>query len=327
MSISLDSVTVTYGDTHAVNNLNLSIESGERFALMGPSGSGKSTLLRAVAGLEPLDAGTVHIDGEDVTGLPTHRRPVGLMFQEYALFPHMSVADNIGYGLRMLGVDRDTARQRASTLLDLAGLRGFESRKPDSLSGGERQRVALLRTLAPEPSLVMLDEPLGSLDLALREDLLSQMRTIVTELGATTLYVTHDRTEAFAFAERIAIMREGQIVRTGSPQQVWDDPRTTFVARFIGHANVLTGSALGIDAAAVTVPPDALRLADDGEVEVRILDSVFTDGRYEIAADLPDGERLRIDSLIPINSGLRARVAVDRSAVMDLTVDELWSTG
>ena len=315
MSISLDSVTVTYGNARAVNDIDLSIESGERFALMGPSGSGKSTLLRAVAGLEPLDTGTVRIDGEDVTRLPTHRRPVGLMFQEYALFPHMSVADNIGYGLRMLGVDRDAARQQVSSLLDLAGLHGFENRKPDSLSGGERQRVALLRTLAPEPSLVMLDEPLGSLDLALREDLLSQMRTILTELGATTLYVTHDRTEAFAFAERLAIMRDGQIVRTGSPQQVWDDPRTTFVARFIGHTNVLTGRALGLDAAAVTVPPDALKLADDGDVEVQIIDSVFTDGRYEIAADLPNGERLRIDSLTPTDSGLKVRVAVDRSAV------------
>ena len=315
MSISLDSVTVTYGNARAVNDIDLSIESGERFALMGPSGSGKSTLLRAVAGLEPLDTGTVRIDGEDVTRLPTHRRPVGLMFQEYALFPHMSVADNIGYGLRMLGVDRDAARQQVSSLLDLAGLHGFENRKPDSLSGGERQRVALLRTLAPEPSLVMLDEPLGSLDLALREDLLSQMRTILTELGATTLYVTHDRTEAFAFAERLAIMRDGQIVRTGSPQQVWDDPRTTFVARFIGHTNVLTGRALGLDAAAVTVPPDALKLADDGDVEVQIIDSVFTDGRYEIAADLPNGERLRIDSLTPTDSGRKVRVAVDRSAV------------
>ena len=315
MSISLDSVTVTYGNARAVNDIDLSIESGERFALMGPSGSGKSTLLRAVAGLEPLDTGTVRIDGEDVTRLPTHRRPVGLMFQEYALFPHMSVADNIGYGLRMLGVDRDAARQQVSSLLDLAGLHGFENRKPDSLSGGERQRVALLRTLAPEPSLVMLDEPLGSLDLALREDLLSQMRTILTELGATTLYVTHDRTEAFAFAERLAIMRDGQIVRTGSPQQVWDDPRTTFVARFIGHTNVLTGRALGLDAAAVTVPPDALKLAEDGDLEVQIIDSVFTDGRYEIAADLPNGERLRIDSLTPTDSGRKVRVAVDRSAV------------
>lgn len=323
MRVELDSVSVRYGDTLAVNNLDLEIESGERFALMGPSGSGKSTLLRAVAGLEPLDAGTIHIDDTDVTTLPPHRRPVGLMFQEYALFPHMSVIDNVGYGLRMIGVDRRSTRDKASSLLDLAGLAGFEDRKPDSLSGGERQRVALLRTLAPEPSLVMLDEPLGSLDLALREDLLAQMRTIVTELGATTLYVTHDRTEAFAFAERLAIMRDGQIVRTGTPQQVWDDPRTTFVARFIGHANVVTGPAIGLDAPAVTVPPDALTLGDTGDLDVSIVDSVFTDGHYEIVAQLANGERLRIDSPIQADGRIDNRVAIDRSAVQDLTVDEL----
>ena len=323
MSVTLDTVSVRYGDALAVNGVDLEIESGERFALMGPSGSGKSTLLRAVAGLEPLETGAIHIDGMDVTGLPAHRRPVGLMFQEYALFPHMSVVDNIGYGLSMIGVDRESARKRASALLDLAGLGGFEGRKPDSLSGGERQRVALLRTLAPEPSLVMLDEPLGSLDLALREDLLSQMRTIVTELGATTLYVTHDRTEAFAFAERLTIMRDGRIVRTGTPQQVWDDPRTTFVAKFIGHANVLTGQAIGLDAAAVTVPPDALTLTDTGDPGVHIVDSVFTDGRYEIVAELTNGERLRIDSPTPAERGRDAHVTIDRPAVRELAVDDL----
>jgi thiamine transport system ATP-binding protein len=323
MSIALDSVSVRYGDSLAVSNLDLDIDSGERFALMGPSGSGKSTLLRAVAGLERLESGSVHIDGVDVTGFPAHLRPVGLMFQEYALFPHMSVVDNVGYGLRMVGADRKGARRKASALLALAGLRGFEDRKPDSLSGGERQRVALMRTLAPEPSLVMLDEPLGSLDLALREDLLSQMRTIVTELGATTLYVTHDRTEAFAFAERLAIMRDGDIVRTGTPQQVWDDPRTTFVARFIGHSNVLPGAAIGLDATALTVPPDALTLNDTGDLQARIIDSVFTDGHYEIIAELDSGGRLRIDSPVPTERDLGVRVQIDRSKVRRLIVDEL----
>jgi ABC-type Fe3+/spermidine/putrescine transport system ATPase subunit len=323
VSIQLDSVSVRYHDELAVNDLDLTINSGERFVLMGPSGSGKSTLLRAVAGLEPLETGAVHIDGKDVTALPPHRRAVGLMFQEYALFPHLSVIDNVGYGLRMIGMDRTSARRKASALLDLAGLQGFETRKPDSLSGGERQRVALLRTLAPEPSLVMLDEPLGSLDLALREDLLAQMRTIVTELGATTLYVTHDRTEAFAFAERLAIMRQGRIVRTGTPEQVWDDPQTTFVARFIGHSNVLTGAAIGFDAPGVTVPPAALTLNDKGGIGVRIVESVFADGRYEIVAEVANGERLRIDSPIPLNSGLNGQVTVDRKTVRELAVDEV----
>jgi ABC-type Fe3+/spermidine/putrescine transport system ATPase subunit len=245
------------------------------------------------------------------------------MFQEYALFPHLSVIDNVGYGLRMIGMDRSTARQKASALLVLAGLQGFETRKPDTLSGGERQRVALLRTLAPEPSLVMLDEPLGSLDLALREDLLAQMRTIVTELGATTLYVTHDRTEAFAFGERLAIMRHGRIVRTGTPEQVWDDPQTTFVARFIGHPNVLTGAAVGLDASGVIVPPDAITFNDEGEIGVHIVESVFTDGQYEIVAEVESGERLRIDSPTPMNRGLSGRITVDRTEVRELAVDEV----
>ena len=322
MSIRLDSVSVRYEDDLAVNDLDLTINSGERFVLMGPSGSGKSTVLRAVAGLEPLETGTVEIDGKDVTALPPHRRAVGLMFQEYALFPHLSVVDNVGYGLRMIGMDRSTARRKASALLVLAGLQGFETRKPDSLSGGERQRVALVRTLAPEPSLVMLDEPLGSLDLALREDLLAQMRTIVTELGATTLYVTHDRTEAFAFAERLAIMRHGRIVRTGTPEQVWDDPQTTFVARFIGHPNVLTGAAVGLDASGVLVPPGAITFNDEGEIDVHIVGSVFTDGQYEIVAEVVTGERLRIDSPTPMNRGLDGRVSVDLSQVRELSVDE-----
>jgi ABC-type Fe3+/spermidine/putrescine transport system ATPase subunit len=223
----------------------------------------------------------------------------------------------------MIGMDRSTARQKASALLVLAGLQGFETRKPDTLSGGERQRVALLRTLAPEPSLVMLDEPLGSLDLALREDLLAQMRTIVTELGATTLYVTHDRTEAFAFGERLAIMRHGRIVRTGTPEQVWDDPQTTFVARFIGHPNVLTGAAVGLDASGVIVPPDAITFNDDGKIGVHIVESVFTDGQYEIVAEVESGERLRIDSPTPMNRGLSGRITVDRTEVRELAVDEV----
>jgi thiamine transport system ATP-binding protein len=323
MSIQLDSVSVRYHDDLAVNDLDLRINSGERFVLMGPSGSGKSTLLRAVAGLEPLESGTVHIDGVDVTTLPPHRRAVGLMFQEYALFPHLNVIDNVGYGLRMIGMDRSSARRKASALLELAGLEGFESRKPDSLSGGERQRVALLRTLAPEPSLVMLDEPLGSLDLTLREDLLAQMRTIVTELGATTLYVTHDRTEAFAFAERLAIMRHGRIVRTGTPAQVWDDPQTAFVARFVGHANVLTGAAIGLDAPGITVPPGAVSLSERGEISVHIVDSVFADGQFEIVAEVANGERLKISSPVPMDSGLDSRITVDRKAVRELAVEEV----
>jgi thiamine transport system ATP-binding protein len=323
VSVYLNNVSVQYGETLAVDSLQLEINNGERFALMGPSGSGKSTLLRAVAGLEPLASGTVTIDGSNVTTLPAHLRPVGLMFQEYALFPHMNVRDNIAYGLRMNGTPKRRASRIASELLALAELAGFEERSPASLSGGERQRVALLRTLAPEPSLVMLDEPLGSLDLALRESLLAQMRTIVTKLGATTLYVTHDRTEAFAFAERLAILRRGRIVRTGTPQEIWDDPRTTFVARFIGHANVLAGSALGVKEASILVPPGAIAIDDSGNLTVRVLGSIFTDGHHEVTAVLPDGENLTFNSAKPLTVDRSVRLAVELSGIKELTIDEV----
>lgn len=323
MSVELTNVSVRYGATFAVDRLDLDIRNGERFALMGPSGSGKSTLLRAVAGLEGLASGTVTIDGSDVTSLPAHRRSVGLMFQEYALFPHMNVRDNIAYGLKRIGLDKQTTARVVSDLLEIADLAGFEERSPASLSGGERQRVALLRTLAPEPSLVMLDEPLGSLDLTLRETLLAQMRSIVTDLGATTLYVTHDRTEAFAFAERLAIMRAGKIVRTGTPREIWDNPTTVFVARFIGHANVVEGSALGLTAPMILVPRDAITPQDSGPVASRVIGCVFSDGSFEVTAELDGGQTLTFSAAGSFDVGQSTRLAVDGSRITELTAEKM----
>ncbi len=323
MSARAQNVTVRYGDTVAVSDLSLEIGTGERFAIMGPSGSGKSTLLRAIAGLEPLTSGSIYIDGVDVTGLPPHRRPVGLMFQDYALFPHMTVVDNVGYGLKMQGASTAVARDRASLLLERAGLAGFEHRSPASLSGGERQRVALVRTLAREPSLVMLDEPLGSLDLTLRESLLEAMRSIVSRVGATSLYVTHDRTEAFAFAQRLAIMREGSVIRVGTPDQVWNDPGTTFVARFIGHPNVVPGPSIGVNADAVTISPDSIVIDPDGAIGGSVADSVFIDGSYELGVLLPDGIVLKVRAAEAPTPGSETRLSVDLSSVRELSVDEI----
>ncbi|GMR02035.1 MAG: hypothetical protein BMS9Abin20_0361 [Acidimicrobiia bacterium] len=323
MSARTQNVTVRYGDTVAVSDLSLEIGTGERFAIMGPSGSGKSTLLRAIAGLEPLASGSIYIDGIDVTGLPPHRRPVGLMFQDYALFPHMTVVDNVAYGLKMQGASTAVAREGASLLLERAGLTGFEHRTPTSLSGGERQRVALVRTLAREPSLVMLDEPLGSLDLALRESLLEQMRMIVSRVGATSLYVTHDRTEAFAFAQRLAIMREGSVIRVGTPDEVWNDPGTTFIARFIGHPNVVPGPSIGINAEAVTISPDAIVIDQDGAIRGSVADAVFIDGSYELAVRLPDGIVLKVRSAEPSTAGTETRLNVDVSRARELSVDKV----
>ncbi len=323
MSASITGLTVTFDGSPAVDDLTLEISGGERFVVMGPSGSGKSTLLRAIAGLESLESGRIVLDGTDVTALPTHRRPLGLMFQEYALFPHMSVVENVAYGLRMHGMARAAAHRRATEILDIVGLGGFATRKPTSLSGGERQRVALARTLAPEPTLVMLDEPLGSLDLSLRELLLAEMRSVLERVGATSLYVTHDRTEAFAFADRLAIMREGSIIRIGTPAAIWNDPGTTFVARFIGHPNVVAGQHLGFAGTAVTIPIDAVSIDPDGRFPGSVTDVVFSDGTYEMTVDVGGSTALRVASSRPHDRGAQVRLHIDPSGVQELVVDEL----
>ena len=323
MSARISDLNVHFGDVAAVDHLTLEIATGERFAIMGPSGSGKSTLLRAVAGLETPSSGTIELDGVDVTEVAPHGRPIGLMFQDYALFPHMSAIDNVSYGLRMHGARASAARTQAAILLELVGLSGFENRSPGSLSGGERQRVALARTLAPEPKLVMFDEPLGSLDLALRESLLAEMRSVVTRVGATSLYVTHDRTEAFSFAQRLAIMRNGSIIRIGTPDAVWNDPETTFVARFIGHPNVVAGPDIGYTCAAVTIPWESISIDDDGPVAGTVVDSVFVDGSYEMSIRLTDTTAIKVISRDRHVPGVAVHLSIDRRNVRELVPDEL----
>lgn len=236
----LDGVTARYGDTVALDGVDLEIEAGEVVAVVGPSGSGKSTLLRAVAGLEPLMGGRILIGGRDLAGTPTHRRGLGLMFQDHGLFTHLDVAGNVGYGLELAGVDRDQRRARVDELLGLVGLSGFGSRSVGQLSGGEAQRVALARALAPAPGLLMLDEPLGSLDRALREQLVGELRRLLTGLGQTALHVTHDQAEACAMADRVAVIDRGRLVAVGTPAELWSDPGNVFVARFLGHPNIWT---------------------------------------------------------------------------------------
>jgi len=323
VSAKIEGLTVRFDETVAVDDVSLHISTGERFTVMGPSGSGKSTLLRAVAGLDHIDSGTIAIDGVDMTTRPTHLRPIGLMFQEYALFPHLSVAANISYGLKMQNTPNAETRRIVSRLLEIAGLSGFEDRDISSLSGGERQRAALLRTLAPQPSLVMLDEPLGSLDLALRESLLAEMRAIIVGLGTTALYVTHDRVEAFAFADRIGIMRSGRIVRVGTPSEVWLDPRTTFVARFLGHANVVDGAVLGRPGETVLIPMNAISLGHGGQLESTVLETTFSEGRYLHAVATDGGITLRVASDEPIERNRTVGIAFDIEKVRPLSVDEV----
>lgn len=225
---------VVLGEVPIIRHLDLRIEDGESVALLGPSGSGKSTLLRAIAGIVPLSEGDVRWDGESIKEVPTHLRDFGLMFQGYALFPHLTVAGNVGFGLRMKGMSRERVAAAVEEALARVGLAGFGPRTIADLSGGEQQRVALARTLAPQPRLVMLDEPLGALDRALRERLLVEMRRILDDGEVTTLVVTHDHEEATALSDRLALMNQGTVVQTGTKDELLASPADPWVADFLG---------------------------------------------------------------------------------------------
>ncbi len=247
--LAADGLSLRFGATAAVDDVTLAVAPGEVVALVGPSGCGKSTLLRLLAGLEAPDAGRVAWGGRDLTRRPPDGRGFGLMFQDHALFPHRTVGENVGFGLQVQRVAPPARRQRVAEVLELVGLAGFEGRTIDTLSGGEAQRVALARSLAPSPRLLMLDEPLGSLDRTLRERLAHDLRAVLTGLGTAAILVTHDQEEAYAVADRIVVMRAGRLVRDGPAADVWRHPRLEFVARFLGHDNVLdapTAAALGV---------------------------------------------------------------------------------
>ena len=274
-------LTVRYGATVAVDGLDLTADHGEVLAVIGPSGCGKSTLLRAIAGLEPPTSGSIHLDGRDLARLRPDQRGVGLMFQDHALFPHRTVEDNVGFGPRMHRMANHEIARRTREALALVGLTGLESRRVTELSGGERQRVALARAIAPRPRLLMLDEPLGSLDRELQTRLLEELPQVFAELGITVVYVTHDQHEALSLADRVAVMRAGRLEQVGTPDVVWRAPRNAFVARFLGlrhlvdvevllgHARTpwgtlpLPGAPDG--AAQLVLLPDALRLLGTDE--------------------------------------------------------------
>ncbi len=259
--LELDAVSVRLGDRDVLSDVSLEVDDGSTVALLGPSGCGKTTLLRAIAGLQPIDRGQVRLGGEDLAGTPPHERNVGLMFQDYALFPHRDVVGNVEFGLRMRHMPADARRARVQEVLALVGLQGFEHRSVSELSGGERQRVALARSLAPEPRVLMLDEPLGSLDRSLRDQLVLDLRELFTSQGLTVIYVTHDQAEALALADHVAVIDGGHIAQYASPPVLWARPATPFVARFLGFSNLV---AVEVRSGEVRAPFGVIGPASDG---------------------------------------------------------------
>jgi putrescine transport system ATP-binding protein len=265
--IRFERVTKRFGDTLAVDSLSLDIFEREFFCLLGPSGCGKSTLMRLLAGFEEPTAGRVLLMGEDLSGVPPHRRPVNMMFQSYALFPHMSVAGNIAFGLRQERRPRREIEARVEAMLELVQLQGLGDRRPEHLSGGQRQRVALARALAKEPKVLLLDEPLAALDKKLREETQFELMEIQERLGATFLMVTHDQDEAMTMADRIAVMDRGRIVQLATPAELYERPKTRFVAEFVGDINIFEGEVLDGDEGLLRVKiadAEAIAVADSG---------------------------------------------------------------
>jgi putative spermidine/putrescine transport system ATP-binding protein len=249
-----------YGDVNALAGVELAVRQGEFFTLLGPSGSGKTTLLRLIAGFEQPDEGRIMFSGRDVTGVPPYARDVNTVFQDYALFPHMTVAQNIEYGLRVRHVPKAVRRERVDKALHMVRLPGLGARKPAQLSGGQRQRVALARAIVNEPQVLLLDEPLGALDLKLRQEMQLELLRVQREVGITFLYVTHDQEEALTMSDRIAVLSRGSIEQVGTPAEVYERPRTPFVAGFIGVSNLIQR-----DGRQVTVRPEKITLLADGQ--------------------------------------------------------------
>ncbi|MFL5679326.1 MAG: ABC transporter ATP-binding protein [Chloroflexota bacterium] len=297
-AVRLEAVEKRFGDVVAVAGIDLEVRDGEFFSMLGPSGSGKTTTLRMIAGFELPTAGRILLHGEDVTRRPPFDRDVNTVFQDYALFPHMNVGDNVAYGLMIRKVPRDERARRVTEILRMVRLEGFEKRRPAQLSGGQRQRVALARALVNRPRVLLLDEPLGALDLKLREEMQIELKAIQQQVGITFVYVTHDQAEALTMSDRIAVFEAGRIEQVGTPADVYERPSTPFVAGFVGTSNLLRGdvaAAIVGSSGTFTIRPEKIRMADPAtavaadEISAagRIRQVVYlgSDTRYHVALD------------------------------------------
>ena len=285
--VRLDHITKRFHEVVAVDDLSLEIERGRFFSMLGPSGCGKTTTLRMIGGFEEATSGTVYLGDADVTGLPPFKRDVNTVFQNYALFPHLTVFENVAFGLRRRKVPDSEIATQVKEMLELVELPGYEKRKPSQLSGGQQQRVALARALINHPRVLLLDEPLGALDLKLRKQMQLELKRIQTEVGITFIYVTHDQEEAMTMSDQIAVMRAGRIEQLGNPEELYERPKTAFVAGFLGVSNLLEGEVIGRDGTLVTVKmPDGVLLRAPGE-------GVASSGPVRIGVR---PEKLRVDA-------------------------------
>lgn len=330
--LEVTDLTVRFGATIAVDHVDLEVPAGSVVAVLGPSGCGKSTLLRAVAGLEPPVSGSVAYDGRDLAGVATHKRGFALMFQDGQLFEHLDVAANIAYPLRLRRRSRAMQREKVAELLELVGLEGYAERRPATLSGGERQRVALARSLAVDPRLLLLDEPLSALDRGLRERLAGDLHDILRAAGATAMLVTHDQEEAFAVADRMAVMRDGEIVQSGTLDEVWGSPADGWTAQFLGYATVLSGDRarrlreLVVPTAtweSVALRRSALRVEADGALTARVEEARVTPDQIRVQLDVDGAGSLPAvaDPGTDVRVGAQVRVALDTSRIAPVPVE------
>ena len=324
----------------AVDSVDLSIGEGEFFSLLGPSGSGKTTVLRMIAGFESPSAGAILLQGRDVTGLAPFDRDVNTVFQDYALFPHMTVLQNVEYGLKVKKVGKAARRTRANEMLEAVRLGSFGHRKPNQLSGGQRQRVALARALVNHPKVLLLDEPLGALDAKLREEMQVELKAIQREVGITFVFVTHDQGEALSMSNRIAVFNHGRIEQVGTPREIYDHPETSFVAGFVGTSNVLSAALsqqlMGV-ADVHSVRPERIRVVHevvaDGEISVAgvVADLQYLGADSRIRVDLPDGAHLLAsvpsDGLVGVAIGGSIRLAWSRDAAFTVAPTNNTSEG
>ncbi len=287
-AVELQGVRKAYGDVAAVDGVDLAVAEGEFFTLLGPSGSGKTTTLRIIAGFEQPDAGSVRLNGVEISGQPPYARDVNTVFQDYALFPHMTVAENVAYGLRVKGVPRAERTTRVDEVLERVRLSGYGKRKPIQLSGGQRQRVALARSIVNRPKVLLLDEPLGALDLKLRQEMQVFLKSLQRELGMTFLYVTHDQEEALTMSDRLAVFNDGRIEQVGAPVEVYHRPHTEFVAGFVGTSNVIERNGRRI-----SIRPERIRV-DGGGAPATVADVVFVGALTRILVETDAGDRLTV---------------------------------